>query len=636
MLKTILLVDDDEALTDNLTDILSDEGYTLYSAATCADAVTVAAKVNPKVALLDLKLPDNSGIQLLANLKEHHPDCICALMTAFADLDSAVNALEKGAFHYLQKPVRPVELINLLQRIFEIIQIREEKRLAEERLKESEKRFRTIFESARDAIYIKDTNLKYTLVNPAMERLHGFKADAFIGRSDEEIFGQDISPNAKEAELRVLGGEIIETEEIRWVGRNKKTFHNIKVPMGGGAGTISGLCGFERDLTATKQLEAQLLQAQKMEAIGILAGGVSHDFNNLLQAVMGYTHMLLNDREAGHPDFARLKAIEKAAERATDLTRQLLTFGRKVEINPRPVDVNYVIRQVETLLKRTIPKMIAIELRLTDSVHTVNADPGQLEQVLLNIGINAKDAMSDGGQLIFETANFQPDDAFRRVNLNDNPRPYVLITIRDNGHGMSEEVLEHIFEPFFTTKQAGQGTGLGLAIAYGIIKNHQGHLACASTPGVGTTFSIYLPAIDAIAQPEAAHPVEPIRKGIGEKVLVIDDEPFLRDLANDMLVKNGYEVIMAGSGEEGLTFYRQQKNAIALIILDLIMPGMGGKQCMAEILNFNPKAKILISSGYTMDNPKVDKVLSRAKGFIAKPYNFREMLRVMREVIAAK
>jgi PAS domain S-box-containing protein len=636
MLKTILLVDDDAALADNLTDILGDEGYTLYAATTCAQAITLAAEINPLVALLDLKLPDDSGINLLASLKQRHPECVCALMTAFADLDSAVTALEKGAFHYLQKPVRPVELINLLQRIFETIQIREEKRVAEDKLKESEKRFRTIFESAQDAIFIKDIDLKYTLVNPVMERLYGIKSEEFIGRTDEQIFGQDVRPAAKESERRVLAGEIVEEEELLWIGGGKKTFHSIKVPLGSGTGRITGLCGFGRDLTATKVLEAQLLQAQKMEAIGILAGGVSHDFNNLLQAILGYTQMLLTDRDNGHSDYPKLKEIEKAAQRATDLTRQLLTFGRKVEINPRPVDTNQVIRQVETLLKRTIPKMIAIELQLSNPIHTVNADPVQLEQVLLNIGLNAKDAMPDGGRLIFETANVHPDETFRRVHLNNDTRPYVRVSVTDTGHGMSEEVLGHLFEPFFTTKQPGHGTGLGLAIAYGIIKNHQGHLACTSTMGAGTTFFIYLPAIEALAQAEAAPLEEPVRKGLGEAILFIDDEPFLRDLARDMLTKNEYEVITADSGEEGLALYRQHQSRIVLVVLDLIMPGMGGKQCMAELLNFNPEAKILISSGYTMDNPGKDKTLSQAKGFIAKPYNFREMLRVMREVISGE
>ncbi|MBI5062039.1 MAG: response regulator [Desulfatitalea sp.] len=633
MQKTIMIVDDDEALRDNLQDILDEEGYKLVSASTCAQAVDFAARYAPQVALLDLKLPDDSGMNLLTQLKRISPDCICALMTAFADVDSAVKALEMGAFHYLQKPVRPVELINLLQRIFETIQIREEKRLAEERLKESEARFRTIVESAQDAIFLKDDHLRYTLVNPIMKRIYGLRAEDFIGRGDEELFGAKVAERTLESESRVLRGEIVEQEEIRYVAKIQKTFHSIKIPLTDSTGRITGLCGFTRDLTTTRQLEAQLLQAQKMEAIGTLAGGISHDFNNLLQAILGYSQILLMGRNNADPDAVKLREIEKAAQRATDLTKQLLAFGRKVEIKPRPVDVNQVIKQVEKLLKRTIPKMIDIELHLTEPILTVNADPVQLEQVLLNIGVNARDAMPDGGRLIIATANVTPDEVFRKISLREGTADCVLLTITDTGHGMSEEVMEHLFEPFFTTKEVGLGTGLGLAMAYGIIKNHGGHISCQSAPGAGTTFQIHLPAIVAVAPQEADIQEEPIQKGEGETVLVVDDESFLRDLAKDMLSANGYNILAAASGEEALQLYRQEGATIAIILLDLIMPGMGGKNCLAEILKINPAAKVLISSGFTLDEPGKDAILIKAKGFIQKPYNFRNMLGRMREVI---
>ncbi|MFZ1983868.1 MAG: response regulator [Desulfatitalea sp.] len=633
MQKTIMIVDDDQAMTDNLIDILGDEGYHLLPANTCAQALDLAARHVPQVALLDLKLPDDSGMNLLTQLKRVRPNCICALMTAFADVDSAVKALEMGAFHYLQKPVRPVELINLLQRIFETIQFREEKRLAEERLKESEKRFRTIVESAQDAIFLKDSHLRYTLVNPMMERIYAIRAEDFIGHSDEELFGAKVAASTSQTEARVLQGEIVEQDEIRWVTEAQKTFHSIKVPLADSSGRITGLCGFARDLTTTKQLEAQLLQAQKMEAIGTLAGGIAHDFNNLLQAIMGYAQILLMERDNTDPDAIKLKEIEKAAQRATDLTKQLLAFGRKVEIKSRPVDVNQVIKQVEKLLKRTIPKMIDIELRLTEPILTVNADPVQLEQVLLNIGVNARDAMPDGGRMIIETANMAPDEAFRKINLIESSSDCVLLTITDTGHGMSPEVMEHLFEPFFTTKQIGKGTGLGMAMAYGIIKNHGGHISCQSTPGRGTTFMIHLPAITAAAEQDADVAEEPIQAGQGETILVVDDEIILRDLTKDMLSTNGYTVLTAGSGEEALQLYRQKGQEIGLVLLDLIMPGMGGKNCLAEILKINPQIKVLISSGFTMDEPGKDPVLIQAKGFIQKPYNLSMMLQCMREVI---
>jgi two-component system, cell cycle sensor histidine kinase and response regulator CckA len=633
MLKTIMVVDDDDAMRDNLEDILKEEGYDLFSASSCAQAMRVASEKKPCVALLDLKLPDASGIKLLGDIKRVAPDCICALMTAFADVDSAVEALEKGAFHYLQKPVRPIELINLLDRIFETIQIREEKRSAEEKLRESEKRFRTIFESAQDAIFLKEEGLKFTLVNPAMEKIYGIRADKFIGRSDHDVFGAEVGDRIRQTEERVLQGEIVEEEEVVWIEGKQKTFHSIRVPLSGSNGKIHGLCGFARDLTATRRLEAQLVQAQKMEAIGTLAGGISHDFNNLLQAILGYTQILLMDKDHFHPDADKLTEIEKAAQRASALIKRLLAFGRKMEIESRPVDINQVVLQVQNLLKRTIPKMIDIELRLSGPPLSVIADAGQLEQVLLNIGVNARDAMPQGGTLTFETAEVEPDESFRKINLYGGPGRYILLSITDTGHGMSEEILERIFDPFFTTKQPGQGTGLGLAMAYGIIKNHHGHITCLSRPGIGTTFRIYLPAADKLAEPEHKALENPIEKGRGETILVVDDEPYLRSLVREMLSGNGYQVLTVESGEEALSLYRRKSSSIALILLDLIMPGMGGKQCMEEILKLNPKAKVLISSGYTMDNPDEDKVLIRARGFIPKPYNFRDMMKRMRDLL---
>ena len=406
--------------------------------------------------------------------------------------------------------------------------------------------------------------------------------------------------------------------------------------MTNSSGEIVGLCGFARDQTQTRQLEAQLLQAQKMEAIGTLAGGISHDFNNLLQAILGYAQIMLLDKPVDDPEYGKLREIEKASLRATELTRQLLAFSRKVEIHPRPLDINQVVRQVEKLLKRTIPKMIEIELRLVDPILTVNADSGQLEQVLLNIGVNARDAMPDGGRMIIETTNVRPDETFRRIHLSDAAEEYVLLSISDTGQGMPSEVLDHIFEPFFTTKRPDQGTGLGLAMAYGIIKNHHGHISCDSQPDVGTTFHIYLPAIETAAESLSERREDSIEKGCGETVLVIDDEEFLRQLADDMLSKNGYNVLKAGSGEAGLSLYKQHMKSITFVILDLIMPGMGGKQCLDEILKINPKANVLIASGYAVEDPAKDPILFRAKGFIQKPYNFRHMLKMMRQSLIAK
>jgi two-component system cell cycle sensor histidine kinase/response regulator CckA len=636
MSRTILIVDDDGDMRDSLADILTDEGYEVLLAGTCGAALELAKLNCPPVALLDLKLPDGSGVNLLADLRVTCPDCICAMVTAYADLDSAITALEKGAFHYLQKPVRPLELLKLLERIFEIIRMRDEKRSAEERLRESEERFRTIFESAKDAIFLKDKDLKYTLVNPSMERLFRIKASDFIGHTDEGVFGPREGARTKQTDLRALGGEIIEEEENRTIDETQKTFHTIKVPMSGNSGSIIGICGFTRDLTETKKLEAQLLQAQKMEAIGTLAGGISHDFNNLLQAVLGFSQILLSYKSKEDPEFVHLQEIERAAQRAGELTRQLLAFSRKVESKLRPVDLNHEVMQVEKLLKRTIPKMIHIELRLDHQLKTINADPAQLEQIMLNMGVNARDAMPEGGRLIIETTNITLDESFCRRHPGSTPGDHVLLSITDTGVGMGEEILEHVFEPFYTTKEAGKGTGLGLAMVYGIVKNHNGYISSDSQLGVGTTFKIYLPVIKTMAVGSENDAPVPIPMGKGETILLIDDEEMLLRIAEKALTGQGYQTMTASSGEEGLRLYRENMETVALIILDLIMPGMGGKQCLNEILRSNPQAKVVIASGYAMEEAMEKDILAKTLGYVKKPFDYRNMLIVIREVLDSK
>lgn len=635
--RRVLIVDDDPAMTDNLEDILEDEGYTSFSAGTCADALALAESNKPQAALLDLKLPDDSGINLLSELQRRHPDCVCALMTAFADVDSAVSALELGAFHYLQKPVRPVELLNILERIFETVQIREEKRLAERRLAESEKRFRTIVESARDAIYLKDHNLRYILVNPVMETLYGMAASSFTGRTDEELFGAEEKEAAlaREAEKRVLRGEVVEKNETFWFWGKKRAIHSIRVPMTDASGNVTGLCGFTRDLTATRELEAQLQQAQKMEAIGTLAGGLSHDFNNLLQGIMGYTQMLLLNRDEDDPDFQRLRQIEQLAGHASELTARLLAFSRKGETRLKPVNLNQVVEEVKMLLERTIPKSIDIRLRLSDDLPAVHADPVQLEQVILNIGLNARDAMPDGGSLTMESVSVKEDDDLNQIPGELHDGGYALLLITDTGHGMSPEILEHLYEPFFTTKRPGKGSGLGMAMAYGVVKNHQGHIACESFPGKGTTFRIYLPAIEEAVNTPAETPSFDLRKGNGETLLVIDDEPYIRELAEEMLSINGYRVICRENAEDALVLYRKHRKSVSLVITDMNMPGMSGTQFISEILDVDPNAKILVTSGLALEaDPAGRNVLANTCGLIRKPYDFKALLDQIGEILA--
>jgi signal transduction histidine kinase/ActR/RegA family two-component response regulator len=382
-----------------------------------------------------------------------------------------------------------------------------------------------------------------------------------------------------------------------------------------------------------KRLETQLLQASKMEAVGTLAGGISHDFNNLLQAIMGYTQLLLLDKTKEDPEFFQLEQIEKSAQRGSELTRRLLTFSRNVESNKRPLNLNNEINRTHTILKSTIPRMIEMELILEDDLKHVNADPIQMEQILMNLAVNSRDAMPDGGRLVFETKNVVLDEEYFKTHPTAMPGEYVLLTIVDTGFGMNKETIEHIYEPFFTTKEVGKGTGLGLAMVYGIVENHGGHITIVSKPDQGTTFRIYFPVLKAYVEREASERKEEKLQGGSETILMVDDEETVRDIAKSMLGRVGYTAITAESGEEAVEIFKRSNPYPDLIILDIGMPGMGGHKCLKELRKIYPDIKVIVASGYP-ETGKVEKTIKAgAAGFIAKPYLIAEMLKKVREVL---
>jgi len=383
-----------------------------------------------------------------------------------------------------------------------------------------------------------------------------------------------------------------------------------------------------------KQLEAQLLHAQKMEAVGTLAGGVAHDFNNILQAITGYTELLLIKQDSEDPDYQDLQAIKESALRASNLVKQLLVFSRKVENKYEAIQLNEVILEIAKMLERTIPRMIKIEMVLENRLALINADVTQLEQVLMNLGVNARDAMPDGGSITIKTRNATLDETFCKAHVGAKPGEYVCLVVSDTGHGMDKEILNHIFEPFFTTKQRDKGTGLGLATLYGIIKSHGGFIYCSSEPRKGTTFDLYFPVLETDARPEVPQEAEIRSLPRGqETVLLVDDEEIILDLGQKILEGHGYTTLMATSGEEALKVYEAHRNQIDLVVLDVSMPGMGGYKCLEGLLKINPKVKTIISSGYSATGKVKAALQTGASGFIGKPYMIAEMLHKIREIL---
>ena len=391
------------------------------------------------------------------------------------------------------------------------------------------------------------------------------------------------------------------------------------------------------DITERLFLEEQLQQAQKMESIGILVGGVAHDFNNLLQALSGYTQLLIMSKNTSDPDLTKLKAMEQLIGRATQLIRQLLLFSRKDVTERRNVNISNEVQQIVRILERTIPRMVAIELYLDSCLWKVKADPAQLEQVMLNMGINAADAMPEGGKLTIQTRNVAIDETHTSHHFGITPGNYVLLTISDTGCGMDKETLKHIFDPFFTTKGVGKGTGLGLASVYGIIKGHDGKIYCESTSGQGTTFSIYLPVSGDSENADTSRCSLKTQIECGaETILVVDDMPDIRLSASQMLEHAGYTVLTASSGEEALEIHAGRNTPIDLTILDLGMPGIGGNRCLRELLTSNPLAKILVASGYIEDDTPKKVMKSGASGFIGKPYQFTDLLTHVRIILGRR
>jgi len=493
-------------------------------------------------------------------------------------------------------------------------------------LEESERRMRLLLESSPIGVRIaQDCKLLY--VNPAFLHMFGYDSeDEVIGLHVEDLYTSESKesllsglrrPSHYEAVAMTKAGNQFSVE----IWSSEMTFQGKRSSL-----------AFVIDVSEARKLRAQLLQAQKMEAVGTLAGGIAHDFNNILQVVCGFSEIVLMNKEKGDPEYEDLTKVLSAGQKGADLVQRLLTFSRKSDINPKPLNLNQQIQRVEAILQRTIPKTIKIDLKLDDGLPAINADPTQIEQILMNLAINARDAMPEGGRLILETSNVTLDEDYCSAHLGSKPGHYMLLTVSDTGVGMEKNTLEHIFEPFFSTKPSGKGTGLGLAMVYGIVKQHDGYITCYSEPGVGTTFKLAFPVTE--MQDESSVQHEERRLPVGsETILLVDDEELIRDLAKRILSRAGYTVLTAANGREAVQIYKEKGKTVSLIVLDLIMPEMDGKHCLKELLKINPAVRVVVASGYSADGPTKEALESGAKGFVSKPFNMGQLLQTVRKVL---
>ena len=551
-------------------------------------------------------------------------------------LDSAVRALGRGEFRQ-RVTVGGHDEIGRLARVFNDMSSRVSELY--ETLQRSEAQFRSLIENVSDFIVVLHADGTIRYASPSFERELG---------DGESVVAQnllDLVTREDHAELQKLL-TTIQTKGMGREGEGTPIESEFRIRRrSGGVRTlevsatnllqhpaVSGIVVNARDVTERRRLEEQLMQAQRMEAIGTLSGGVAHDFNNILTVILGHTEVLLQALPPSSPEYHHLKSVDEASRRASALTRQLLAFSRKQVLQPKVFNLNSLIMDLDKMLRRLISEDIELDTVTEPKLGATKADPGQIEQVVMNLVVNARDAMKSGGRITIETANVTLDEEYVRSHTGARPGPHVMLAVSDTGEGISPENLPLIFEPFFTTKEVGKGTGLGLSTVYGIIKQSGGNVWVYSQPGRGTTFKIYLPRVD---EPESVV-ADPVRRAITagvETVLLVEDEPALRDLIKYALTGNGFTVLDVPSPADAIALSREHSGSLHLLLTDVIMPGMDGPALAKQVQKERPDIKVLYMSGYATNFIMHDGEVEPGTNFLEKPFHPRTLLNKVREVL---
>ncbi len=640
----ILLVQDDPADARSIRELLVDAGlaFELETVAALTPALERLAGGGIDVVLLDLTLPDSHGLETLGRMLDRAPAAPVIVLTGTADDDLAERAVRAGAQDYLVKGqvdgrllVRAVRYAIERKRFEEVVECN--RRQAAERLRESEERYRRFFEEDLTGDCIVTPGGEILDCNPAFARIFGFDTleeimavDALSLFPDPRIRGRFLS------ELRTRGKiERYEVEGRRRNGEPVYVIANIVGTFDDETGELVDFRAYLFDDTDRRLAEAQLRQAHKMEAVGQLAGGIAHDFNNLVTAITGYSDLLLMRMAPDAPERRDLEEIKRAGERAATLTRQLLAFSRSQVLSPEVLDLNEVVVATESILRRLIEGDVRLVTRLDPALGPVRADRGQIEQVLLNLAVNARDAMPTGGSLVIETSAVRIDSPLVNPGVTVEPGDYALLTVTDSGEGMAPEVLDRVFEPFFTTKEPGKGTGLGLSTVYGIVKQSGGYIWAYSAPGEGTAFKVYLPRSEPRRQAADPPEAETHRAASGQgRILVVEDEEPVRRLIVEILELQGYDVRQAGNGREALEVCADAREGIDLVISDMVMPDIRGPSFQEHLASRLPEAKLLFISGYPGHAIVQRGELSAGIPFLQKPFTREALLEKIREMLA--
>jgi hypothetical protein len=585
--------------------------------------------------IADHSMPRFDAPGALAVLTESGQDLPFIVVSGHIGENLAVRCMKAGAHDYLTKDDL-ARLVPAVERELREAEQRRQRREAVRALRSSEERYRLLVENAADVIFLLDAAGIVTFASPSVSRLLGLPPEEVVGRSLREFVREDdagrllaaFAETLEKGSAPTMMGLRVRQQDGGW-----RVVEGCTARLVGPDGS-AGIVATVRDITERVQLEEQLHQSQKMEAVGRLAGGVAHDFNNLLTVILGYSNLLLDQLAENELLSQEVDEIRRAAERATGLTQQLLTFSRKQVLSPRPVSLNGVVEGMSDMLRRLLGEDVELTVKLAPGIGTTRVDPGQIEQVVMNLAVNARDAMPEGGALSIETGAMDlAEPSARRRALE--PGPYVTLEVSDTGLGMDADTQARLFEPFFTTKEPGKGTGLGLSTVYGIVRQSGGSIFASSEPGRGSCFTVLLPRVadEAEPGPGAARASGELRGD--ETVLLVEDEALVRNLMSEVLRKRGYRVIECANGREALVRAPQQGGRINLLVTDIVMPGMSGIELSRQLTRGHPELRVLFVSGYTEELLGGRNAEWLATPFLQKPFTPDTLARRVREVLDA-
>jgi two-component system cell cycle sensor histidine kinase/response regulator CckA len=602
-----------------------------------ADALGALTSQPFDVAFFDYWLGSSNGLTLLREIRQLGIHTPVVVLTSHGAEEVAVEAMKAGAADYLSKANLTIEALERAIRHALALHAEEWQRWrAEAALRASEERFRALVENSSDALLLIDADGRITYLSPSSHRHLGWAPEQMVGRSifdflhaeDRELFSVRLGESVGNPGTTISAQVRFHHADGSWRIMDGVGVNRLDDPA------VAGIVINARDITERRRLEEQLRQAQKMEAVGQLAGGVAHDFNNLLTAILGYCHLMLDEVPDEDPLRPDLLEIQSAGERAASLTRQLLAFSRRQMLQPQLVDINTLVLQLEKLLRRLISEDVELVTALAADLRSVTVDPASVEQILVNLAVNARDAMPAGGRLTIETANVELDAASAATHAAMTPGSYVMIAVSDTGVGMDAVTRARIFEPFFTTKEQGKGSGLGLATVYGMVKQSGGYIWVESEPGRGATFKAYLPVTP--LPPGTQSPARDAGEPVGsETVLLVEDEDAVRALAREVLRRHGYVVLEARDGVDALRVAERHADEIDLLVADVVMPHMSGRELAERLATVRPAMKILFMSGYT-DHALVHDDVTLNAAFLQKPFTPEVFARRVRRILDAE